>query len=164
MKYTKEFKEECVNLLKSGVSALALSKQTGCSCPTLASWLKAYEKENFSIENAIKFTKAKIGELSKKPNPSSDEVVMMSELVSALAKLENGVKKVKSIKPRPVINMNSPTANELKKRILDHGGLFNYQREFLNSNDTFRIVLKSRQIGFSYVSSAGCTNWRSSWA
>ncbi|MEE3777058.1 helix-turn-helix domain-containing protein [Campylobacter sp. CX2-4080-23] len=114
MKYTKEFKEECVNLLKSGVSALALSKQTGVSRPTLASWLKAYGKENFSIENAIKFTKAKIGELSKKPNPSTDEVVMMSELVSALAKLENGVKKVKSIKPRPVINMNSPTANELK--------------------------------------------------
>lgn len=156
MTYTKEFKDECVNLLKSGVSVLALSKQTGCSRPTLSSWLKAYEKENFSVENAIKFTKAKIEELSKKPSPTGDEVVMLSQLVSALARLENGVKKVKSIKdkPRPVINMNSPTATELKKRILASGGLFGYQKEFLNSNDTFRIVLKSRQIGFSYVSSA----------
>ena len=92
MKYTKEFKDECVNLLKSGVSALALSKQTGVSRPTLAKWQKDYEKENFSIDNAIKFTKAKIEELSKKPSPSSDEVVMLSELVQALAKLENGVK------------------------------------------------------------------------
>lgn len=156
MKYTKEFKEECVNLLKSGVSALALSKQTGVSRPTLAKWQKDYEKENFSIDNAIKFTKAKIEELSKKPKLSNDEVVMLSELVQALAKLENGVKKVGSIKnrSRPVINMNSPTATELKKRILEHGGLFDYQREFLNSDDAFRIVLKSRQIGFSYVSSA----------
>lgn len=156
MTYTKEFKEECINLLRGGVSALSLSKQTGVSRPTLAKWLKEYNKENLSVENAIKFTKAKIKELSKKSEPSSDEVVMMSELVSALAKLENGVKKVKSLKDksRPVINMNSPTANELKKRILEHGGLFNYQKEFLNSNDTFRIVLKSRQIGFSYVSSA----------
>lgn len=156
MKYTKEFKEECVNLLKSGVSALALSKQTGVSRPTLAKWQKDYEKENFSIENAIKFTKAKIEELSKKPKPSNDEVVMLSELVQALAKLENGVKKVNSIKnrSRPIVNMNSPTATQLKKRILEHGGLFDYQREFLNSDDAFRIVLKSRQIGFSYVSSA----------
>ena len=129
VKYTKEFKDECVNLLKSGVSALALSKQTGVSRPTLASWLKAYEKENFSIDNAIKFTKAKIEELSKKPSLSNDEVVMLSGLVQALAKLENGAKKVNSIKnrSRPMINMNSPTATELKKRILEHGGLFDYQ-------------------------------------
>ncbi|WP_168236949.1 terminase large subunit domain-containing protein, partial [Campylobacter fetus] len=156
MTYTKEFKEECVNLLKSGVSALALTRQTGVSRPTLAKWLKTYEKENFSIENAIKFTKQKIEELSKKASPTSDDVVMLSELISALAKLENGVKKVKSIKDksRPIINMDSPTANELKKRILEHGNLYAYQKEFLQSNDTFRIVLKSRQIGFSYVSSA----------
>ncbi|WP_303319566.1 IS630 transposase-related protein [Campylobacter fetus] len=156
MTYTKEFKEECINFLKSGVSALALSKQTGVSRPTLAKWLKTYEKENFSIENAIKFTKQKIEELSKKASPTSDDVVMLSELISALAKLENGVKKVKSIKDksRPIINMDSPTANELKKRILEHGNLYAYQKEFLQSNDTFRIVLKSRQIGFSYVSSA----------
>ncbi|HDX6248819.1 TPA: helix-turn-helix domain-containing protein, partial [Campylobacter fetus subsp. venerealis] len=83
MTYTKEFKEECVNLLKSGVSALALTRQTGVSRPTLAKWLKTYEKENFSIENAIKFTKQKIEELSKKASPTSDDVVMLSELISA---------------------------------------------------------------------------------
>lgn len=156
MTYTKEFKEECVNLLKSGVSALALTRQTGVSRPTLAKWQKDYEKENFSIENAIKFTKQKIEELSKKASPTSDDVVMLSELISALAKLENGVKKVKSIKdnPRPIISMNSPTALELKKRILEKGNLYAYQKEFLQSDDSFRIVLKSRQIGFSYVSSA----------
>ncbi|WP_303319739.1 transposase [Campylobacter fetus] len=116
--YTKEFKEECVNLLKSGVSALALTRQTGVSRPTLAKWLKTYEKENFSIDNAINFTKKKIEELSKN-DQTPQGVVMLSELVSALAKLENGVKKVKSIKDksRPIINMDSPTANELKKRI-----------------------------------------------
>ncbi len=153
--YTKEFKEECVNLLKSGVSALALTRQTGVSRPTLAKWLKTYEKENSSIDNAINFTKKKIEELSKN-DQTPQGVVMLSELVSALAKLENGVKKVKSIKDksRPIINMDSPTANELKKRILEHGNLYAYQKEFLQSNDTFRIVLKSRQIGFSYVSSA----------
>ncbi|OCR86424.1 hypothetical protein CFT13S00388_09195, partial [Campylobacter fetus subsp. testudinum] len=168
MTYTKEFKEECVNLLKSGVSALALAKQTGVSRPTLAKWQKDHEKESLSIENAIKFTKQKIEELSKKincnqgypasgaSNDNSDDVVMLSELISALAKLENGVKKIKSIKdkPRPMLNLNNPVASELKKRILEHGNLYAYQKEFLQSDESFRIVLKSRQIGFSYVSSA----------
>ncbi|AHE94371.1 terminase domain protein [Campylobacter fetus subsp. venerealis cfvi03/293] len=176
--YTKEFKEECVNLLKSGVSALALAKQTGVSRPTLAKWQKDHQKESLSIENAIKFTKQKIEELSKKINinqghptsgaliergasglassDNSDDVVMLSELISALAKLENGVKKIKSIKdkPRPMLNLSSPVASELKKRILEKGNLYGYQKEFLQSDDSFRIVLKSRQIGFSYVSSA----------
>ncbi|WP_168236688.1 transposase, partial [Campylobacter fetus] len=178
MTYTKEFKEECVNLLKSGVSALALAKQTGVSRPTLAKWQKDHQKESLSIENAIKFTKQKIEELSKKINinqghptsgaliergasglassDNSDDVVMLSELISALAKLENGVKKIKSIKdkPRPMLNLSSPVASELKKRILEKGNLYGYQKEFLQSDDSFRIVLKSRQIGFSYVSSA----------
>ena len=156
MKYTKEFKDECVALLKSGVSAVALQKQSGVSRPTLASWLKEHDKENLSLDSAIALTKKKIEALSAKSDPTPEDVAMLSELVTALSRLESGLKKSKLIKskPRPIINLNSPTAAQLKKRILEHGGLFDYQREFLESNDTFRIVLKSRQIGFSYVSSA----------
>ena len=41
----------------------------------------------------------------------------------------------------------------LKAKAMDEGGLYGYQKDFINDTSQFRIVLKSRQIGFSYASS-----------
>ena len=41
----------------------------------------------------------------------------------------------------------------LKAKAMYEGGLYGYQKDFINDTSQFRIVLKSRQIGFSYASS-----------
>ena len=73
-------------------------------------------------------------------------------LSASLVRLEGEKKKKQIAKPRPLVAMNADYES-LKQRALEKGGLYNYQKAFLNDNSQFRIVLKSRQIGFSYVSS-----------
>lgn len=155
MAYNKEFKNECLNLLASGINSVLVSKQMGVSRPTLTKWAKEANKYDTSIENAIKSLKDKIEKLSTKSNISADETVMLSDLIVALNKLTGEDKKKKEVKAyiRPPINLDK-AAKELRDTILKDGGLFNYQKEFLVSESQFRIVLKSRQIGFSYVAAA----------
>lgn len=153
MKYAKEFKEECIELLNSGVNITSLHKQSKVSRVTLTKWVKEFKAKNINIENSINILKQKIENLSKKEEQSKDDLIMLSELITALNKLENGIKKQNIIrtKIKPIINM-SGDYETLKKKALEEGGLYDYQKKFLNDNSQFRIVLKARQIGFSYVS------------
>lgn len=73
-------------------------------------------------------------------------------LSASLVRLEGEKKKKQREKPRPLVTMNADYES-LKQRALEKGALYEYQKAFLNDNSQFRIVLKSRQIGFSYVSS-----------
>ena len=59
MKYTKEFKLECVNLMRSGISALSISKQTGVSRVSLAKWDSEF-KDEFNLKKAEQILKDKI--------------------------------------------------------------------------------------------------------
>ncbi|MBR8466344.1 terminase family protein [Campylobacter sp. faydin G-140] len=154
MAYLKDFQIECVNLLNSGVSAVLISKQTGVSRPTLLKWQKELNGE-FSINNAINSLKNKIETLSKKDDISADETAILADLIIALNKLTGEDKKKKESKAyiKPPVNLDKK-ARVLRDEILKDGGLFEYQKEFLNSSAQFRIVLKSRQIGFSYVAAA----------
>nr|WP_228026861.1 terminase family protein [Campylobacter sp. RM9328] len=107
------------------------------------------------MDDAVTSLKNKIETLSKKENISTDETAVLADLIIALNKLTGEDKKKKEARTyiRPPINLDK-TAKELREKILKDGGLFAYQKEFLCSNAQFRIVLKSRQIGFSYVAAA----------
>lgn len=154
MAYSKEFKKECINLINSGVNSVLVSKQTGVSRPTLLKWQKELKSE-FSLDDAITSLKNKIEALSKKEDINADETAILADLIISLNKLTGDNKKKKEAKNyiKPPVNL-SKKAKELREEILKDGGLFAYQKEFLNSSSQFRIVLKARQIGFSYVASA----------
>jgi phage FluMu gp28-like protein len=53
-------------------------------------------------------------------------------------------------RPRPIVT-NAVSQTALATVLDPEYGLYAYQREFLEAEDRFRIVLKARQIGFSYV-------------
>lgn len=154
MKYTKEFKLECVNLMRSGISALSISKQTGVSRVSLAKWDSEF-KDEFNLKKAEQILKDKIQILGGKRDISSEDALALKELTLALKKIEGENKKSEILKDfiRPSLDF-SEDARVLKERILNEGELYEYQKEFLRSNSAFRIVLKARQIGFSYVSGA----------
>lgn len=76
-----------------------------------------------------------------------------------LAKLTKSLERMRRIapkaKPRPVVR-RAVRADLLEAVRAPDYGLYSYQREFLASEDRFRCVLKSRQIGFSYAIGLGC--------
>ncbi|MSN96765.1 hypothetical protein F1B92_06255 [Campylobacter sp. FMV-PI01] len=153
MAYVKEFKEECINLLNSGVNSVLVSKQMGVSRPTILKWAKEAKKYETSIENAIKSLQAKIELLIQKNDITPQETALMADLIIALNRLTGENKKKKTIYVKPPISLDKAAQN-LRERILKEGELFEYQKEFFRSDAQFRIVLKSRQIGFSYVAAA----------
>lgn len=154
--YTKKFKDECINLIQAGVPVGEVAKEQNVTRATLNNWRKAKSKEELSTDESIKQIKKQISTLSKR-NPTAAVSRNLAMLSASLARLE-GIEKTKSevkkkIKPKIEIT-TSKEAYELKEKILQTGGLYEYQKEFLTCKDQFRLVLKSRQIGFSYVSSA----------
>lgn len=154
MAYNEEFKKECVNLLKSGVSSVLVSKQMNVSRPTLQKWLEQANNE-FSLDDGVKALKKQVECLSKKKKLVPDETAQLADLIVALNKIENKNKAAKEQKAYvlPPVSLDK-SAKILRDEILKDGELFAYQKEFLQSDAQFRIVLKSRQIGFSYVAAA----------
>jgi len=87
-----------------------------------------------------------ISRLVRKP-ATARNTDQLSKLTKALDRLRRSMPKPKA---RPTVRAAVHT--ELLARALDPSyGLYTYQAEFLASEDRFRSVLKSRQIGFSFV-------------
>lgn len=149
--YSKKTKDLILNLLNSGISASEISSEYKINQATLTRWKKSVKNENdiLTIENI----KKQIAELSKGKSSDSKakQIAMLSASLTRLEKDKKDKERVKA-KAKPIAAMNADYEN-LKEKALNEGELFAYQKEFLNDNSQFRIVLKSRQIGFSYVSS-----------
>ncbi|MCZ6168613.1 terminase large subunit domain-containing protein [Campylobacter ureolyticus] len=149
MAYSKKTKDLILNLLKSGLTQTELAAEYKINISTINRWAKALKNEDeiLTIDNI----KAQIKELShgKSSDSKAKQIAMLS---ASLVRLENEKRKIAKVKPKPIVAMNGDYES-LKQRALKDGELYEYQKTFLNDSSQFRIVLKSRQIGFSYVSS-----------
>lgn len=149
MAYSKKTKELILNLLQSGISLSEAAVEYKINISTLSRWKKALKNQDEIL--TIKNIKSQIKELSrgKSTDNKAKQIAMLS---ASLVRLQGKEIQKKKTKPKPLVLMNKDY-EDLKQSALNEGNLFNYQKEFLNDNSQFRIVLKSRQIGFSYVSS-----------
>jgi phage FluMu gp28-like protein/transposase-like protein len=149
--YSAKTKATMIDLLQSGIPASELAKEYKINVSTLAKWRKEAKPKEHS--EAIEGIQKQIAALSKRK--STDAVAkQIAMLTASLSRLE-GVKAKKEktkTKIKPTVQMNADYET-LKAKALEIGGLFNYQKEFLGDPSRFRVVLKARQIGFSYVSS-----------
>jgi len=149
MSYTKQTKELILSLIESEYSLTEIAKEYNINISTLSRWKKTLTPKEQSIENI----KKQIELLSQKK--MTDGIAKQIAMLSAsLSRLENEKAKKEKVKnkKKPIAIMNADYES-LKAKALDIGGLFNYQKEFINDSSQFRLVLKARQIGFSYVSS-----------
>ena len=135
MAYQKQTKELIVNLLDSGCSLSELSKEYGINITTLSRW----KNQNKNKDDEITATnlKAQIKQLSrgKSTDSKAKQIAMLS---ASLARLEGEARKKEKVKnkKKPLMVMNADYEN-LKAKALDEGGLFNYQKEFLNDPHSF---------------------------
>ena len=152
MAYKKELRELLLNLIFSGYPITDLSKEYNISRATLSAWKKRYKSEFEKDEETIKNIKKQLKLLSKqKPTEAtSRKIAMLSKSLTYLtrqkAKADEALKK-----QAPLIDITTVEAKKIRELSLKEGGLYGYQKDFLNSKEQFRLVLKSRQIGFSYV-------------
>lgn len=148
MAYSKKTKELILNLLKSGVTQTELANEYKINISTINRWAKSTKSDD---SLTIKNIKEQLKELShgKSSDSKAKQIAMLS---ASLVRLKGEKKKKQNLKPRPLVTMNADYES-LKQKALEEGALYEYQKSFLNDNSQFRIVLKSRQIGFSYVSS-----------
>ncbi len=147
-----KLKNLIINLVNAGYSVKDLSKEHNISRATIYNWIKKAKQENSNLQSSIKNIQNQIATLSRaKPTEAnSRKIAMLTNALSKLQRKEDKTKKA-ALKKAPIVTINSKEAKEIKEWALKEAGLFNYQKEFLESCEQFRLVLKSRQIGFSYV-------------
>ena len=154
MAVDNNLKNLVTNLYLSGYPAKDLAADYNISRATIYNWAKKYKEKNKTSTNTIENIKKQLELLSSKKmtEATSRKIAMLSKTLTRLERQEE--KKAKASKKlAPVVTIQTAQAKELKQWALNEAGLYEYQKEFLNSDEQFRLVLKSRQIGFSYVAS-----------
>lgn len=149
MAYSKETKSKILAILKSGVPITDVAKEYGMSRFTLNNWVNEDKEAEQDTKLTIKNLKKQLSVLSKKNQTEavSRKVAMLSNALSKMERLEAKEEKARIPKPLVVLNMEG----SLRERALRECNLYGYQKAFFEDPAQFRIVLKARQIGFSYV-------------
>ncbi len=156
MAYSEEQKQEALQLMDAGIPVQEVADEIGCNRGTLRNWRNEREKEEKDVKKSIKNIRKQIEKLSRRePTEAvSRKIAMLSKSLATLERVQAKTDRAAK-RQKPVIDISgSKEALDLKRRILETGGLYGYQREFIECEDQFRLVVKARQIGFSYSAAA----------
>lgn len=133
----------------AGDSTSEIAAVIGCSERTVRAWASKGDwgsdlRKRRETSDGIE---AQIHRLSRVKNPSNAQAQRLAMLTKSLDRVKKSQPKPK---PRPTVS-NAVSAEALARVLDPEYGLYGYQTEFLEDEGRFRIILKARQIGFSYV-------------
>jgi phage FluMu gp28-like protein len=112
-------------------------------------WKKLQTQEEQDTKKTIRNLKRQLAVLSRR-NPTeavSRKIAMISKAIASQERIE--IKEEKAKTPKPYIALYRE--GSLRERALKEASLYAYQHAFFLDEAQFRLVLKSRQIGFSFV-------------
>ena len=147
--FTVAQKEQALAEYLAGDSTTEIAKRLGCSARTVRGWIKDgdWGVELRARRETSAGLEAQILRLSRLANPTTAQAQRLAMLTRSLERLR---KAAPVPKPRP--RVQQAVSTEALAHVLDPDyGLYAYQVEFLKADERFRIVLKARQIGFSYA-------------
>lgn len=133
----------------AGDSSTEIARRIGCSDRTVRLWVTkgGWASELHKRRDTLQGLEEQIFRLTRVKSPTDAQAQRMAVLTKALERLK---KSAPTPKPRPTVA--NAVHSEALARVLDPAyGLYDYQTEFLLSEERYRIILKARQIGFSYV-------------
>lgn len=148
-KFTEAQKEQAYLEFVAGDSSTEIAARIGCADRTVRNWITsggwmaALRKGRETVQGL----EEQVFRLSRVKNPTTAQAHRLAMLTRALERMRKSAPKPK---PRPIV-ANAVAKDALAQVLSDDYGLYLYQREFLESEERFRIILKARQIGFSYV-------------
>jgi phage FluMu gp28-like protein len=133
----------------AGDSSSEIARVIGCSARTIRKWAAEndWASELRKRRETSEGLEAQIHRLSRVKNPTNTQAQRLAMLTKSLQRMQKAAPKPK---PRPTV-ANAVSADALARALDPEYGLYEYQVEFLKSEERFRIILKARQIGFSYV-------------
>lgn len=146
MAYDKLTKNRAILLKNDGHSVAAIAKTLGVSLATAQRWTK---DSHTSTPEKIR---AQIDALSQEEpsEANSKRLAMLSKTLERVHRHDKRTEKAKQTKATPKqIALSCEQANTLKALVLPE--LYAYQQDFINDASQFRLVLKARQIGFTFV-------------
>jgi len=133
----------------AGDSTSEIAAVIGCSERTVRAWASKgdWGSELRKRRETSDGIEAQIHRLSRVKNPSNAQAQRLAMLTKSLDRVKKSQPKPK---PRPTVS-NAVSAEALARVLDPEYGLYGYQTEFLEDEGRFRLILKARQIGFSYV-------------
>lgn len=149
--YTKADREHARGLYLKGDSTAEIAEVIGCTARTIRKWVAdgSWDTELKDIRENEQNLESQIARLSKgnMTDSKAQRIAMLSRSLERLRKSRG--------KPKPPKLKNrvdaTPDYLDLVNRCEEVFELYDYQRAFLLSEDRFECVLKSRQIGFSWI-------------
>jgi phage FluMu gp28-like protein len=147
--YTEAQKEQAYLEFLAGDSSTEIAARIGCSARTVRHWIAGgdWMGELRKRRETTTGLEEQIHRLSRVKNPTTAQAQRVAMLSKSLERLKKAAPKPR---PRPIVA--NAVSSEALARVLDPDyGLYGYQVEFLQSEHRFRLILKARQVGFSYV-------------
>ncbi len=148
-KFAEAQKEQAYLEFLAGDSSTEIAARIGCSDRTVRHWIKSggWMVELRKGRETVQGLEEQVFRLSRVKAPTNAQAHRLAMLTKSLERMRKAAPKPK---PRPTV-ANAVAKDALEQVLSEDYGLYLYQREFLESEERFRIILKARQIGFSYV-------------
>ncbi|MEM7296614.1 MAG: terminase family protein, partial [Pseudomonadota bacterium] len=148
-KFTDQDREDAYVAYLAGDSSTEIAAKIGCSDRTVRKWITKgdWTADLRARRETAHGLEAQIHRLSRVTNPTNAQAKRLAMLTKSLDRVNKSAPKPK---PRPKV-LGAVSADALARVLDPKYGLYAYQVDFLQAEDRFRIVLKARQIGFSYV-------------
>ena len=156
MAYGEAVKKEAKRLYLSGFSCHEVSAKLNLNPDTVFRWRNTYKWDEETTDDSIEGIKRQIAAISSSDEPMSDaQARKLDKLTRAVEKLErSSMRRSKGAKGRKdkkksVGGVSAELLGDIRSKALDR--LYEYQRKFFLDESRFRLCLKSRQIGFSFL-------------
>lgn len=156
MAYSESVKKEAKRLYISGFSCHDVASKLNVNPDTVFNWRKKYQWDEDFSDDSIEGIKRQIAAISSSDGQISDaQTRKLDKLTRAVEKLERSAArqtqaaKGRKGKKKAVAKLGVEVIGSLKDKALDR--LYEYQRGFYLDDSRFRLCLKSRQIGFSFL-------------
>ncbi len=158
MAIKKEKKQRILLLVDAGIPVAEVAIEEKVNKCTIHSWMRKRKTGGTHDAGTIDNIKKQLSILSKRKatDAVSRKIAMLTASLSRLERTQDKKQKTAILarnKPIIVDIAKHEEAGKLRRKALagEYGELYGYQHEFLSCQDQFRLVIKSRQIGFSYV-------------
>ena len=155
MAYSENVRTEAKRLYLTGFSCHEVAAKMNVTPDTIFRWRKKHKWDDAVTDGSVEGIKRQIAVITSSDEALSDaQARKLEKLTKSAETLErSSMRQTKGAKSRKkkkqIETLSIEAVSDLRSRALDR--LYEYQRNFFLDDSRFRLCLKSRQIGFSFL-------------
>lgn len=156
MAYSENVKKEAKRLYLSGYSCNEVAERLGVNPDTVFRWRGRYKWDEETTDDSVAGIKKQIAAIAAtEENLTEGQTRKLDKLTRAVEKLERSREregrnaKGRKRKKEAPDALRVEVIGDIRARAYDT--LYKYQRDWIRDDSRFRLLLKSRQTGFSYA-------------